>query len=399
MSYTAGHKLNFSLFLIATFCTMINFSASVIILPLYVLELGGTEFLSGLQSTIYFLAAVLFRLYLGPLADTHGRKLPLIIGVFAFAAAPLFFLYSYDFYTLTAARVFQAIGLAAFFSAGSSYTADIAPKNRIGTYMGFYRSAHAMSLLVGPAKAYYIINHWGYDVWFLISMLIGVIGLIFISLIRSTRLPSTNAQETNDFSAYENNTSSLSLMKEVVNNSKVFPVYLGIAISAAGYGSLVTFAVIYITQVSDIVNPGIYFTYFAIASLFANLTVGRISDYIGRSLVAWLCVFSFGISMFMLYLLPYHQLFMLLSSTLAGVGFSGGLLVLIAWLIDTVANNLRATALSIQESTIDMSIALGAFVFGGIATLYSLSISLVVFSLLLIIIPIFMLSGQRLTTN
>lgn len=381
------HIINFSMFLVATLCVIINFSSSVIILPVYVIELGGNEFLSGLQSTVYFLAAVLFRIYLGPLADRRGRKLPLFIGVFAFATAPLFFLLSFDFYTLTLARVYQAIGLAAFFSAGSSFVADIAPEQKLGMYMGIYRTVHAIALLIGPAKAYYIINHWDYATWFLASFVIGVIGLLFISIIKVK--PITAGYSTNP----------IALMKNVLQNKTVWPIYFGIAIASAAYGSLLTFAVIYITKVADFTNPGIYFTYFAFAGIIANLTVGKLADRFSRPMLAWPCIILFSLGLFALYLLPHHSIFMSISSLLVGFSFSGGLLVLIAWLVDSVAIDLRATALSIQESTIDLSVAFGAFVFGLIGSWASLSASLAVFGTILLFIPIVMIYRLRRVTS
>lgn len=377
------HIINFSMFLVATLCVIINFSSSVIILPVYVIELGGNEFLSGLQSTVYFLAAVIFRIYLGPLADRRGRKLPLFIGVFAFATAPLFFLLSFDFYTLTLARVYQAIGLAAFFSAGSSFVADIAPEHKLGMYMGIYRTVHAIALLIGPAKAFYIINHWDYSSWFLVSFLIGVIGLLFISLVK-TKLVTA-----------ENITSPIALMRLVLHNKTVWPIYFGIAIASAGYGSLLTFAVIYITQVADFTNPGIYFTYFAFAGIVANLTVGKLADRFSRPMLAWPCIILFSLGLFALYLLPHHSIFMPISSLLVGFSFSGGLLVLIAWLVDSVSIDLRATALSIQESTIDLSVASGAFIFGLIGSWASLSASLAIYGSFLLLIPIVMIYRLR----
>lgn len=69
--------VNWVLFFMGALLVFVNFFVSLTILPLYVLELGGSEFESGLQTTLFFLTAVLLRFYFGPLADRKGRKIPL----------------------------------------------------------------------------------------------------------------------------------------------------------------------------------------------------------------------------------------------------------------------------------------------------------------------------------
>lgn len=84
-------KLNFLLFLIVAFFTLVIFFAYFTILPHYVLVLGGSEFQSGLQSTLFFMLAVALRFYFGPLADEKGIRLTLLLSIIVFATASLFF--------------------------------------------------------------------------------------------------------------------------------------------------------------------------------------------------------------------------------------------------------------------------------------------------------------------
>ncbi len=133
------------------------------VLPLFVLELGGTEFISGLQNTNFFLAAVILRFYFGPLADNRGRKLPLLIGATAFATAPLLFLLSNNLWMLIISRIYQAIGLAAFLSSSTSLVADLAPENKTGNYISSYRIIMSLSLLIGPAGSMLLVKQYDYN--------------------------------------------------------------------------------------------------------------------------------------------------------------------------------------------------------------------------------------------
>jgi len=152
------NNLNLFIFFTASFLIGINFYTSFTTLSLYVFELGGNEFHSGLQSTVFLAAAVLFRFYFGPLADIKGAKVPLLIAAFVFCTAPLLFLVCNNVWTLILVRIYQAIGLASFFSSASAFVSDMAPQGRLGTYIGFHRLIITLSLLAGPTIAsYYIV--------------------------------------------------------------------------------------------------------------------------------------------------------------------------------------------------------------------------------------------------
>jgi len=153
-------------FFVAAYIIFVIFFTSLTVLPIYVIELGGTEFDSGFQSTLFFVSAVILRLYFGPMADSKGRKIPLLIGAFVFATSVIFFMLSTEVWHLTLARVYQALALATFLSSGSSLVADMAPIKSRGTYIGFYRLIITLGVLTGPAVAMEFINNFGYSNWF-----------------------------------------------------------------------------------------------------------------------------------------------------------------------------------------------------------------------------------------
>jgi len=142
-----------SLMFFAAFFVFVNFYTSVTVIPLYVIELGGDEFFAGLQGTVFFVSGVILRFYFGHLADRTGRKVPLLIGAFAFATTPLLLLLVSSCWMFIPIRIYQGIGLAAFLSSGSSFVADIVPRERLGSYMGAYRLVITLALLTGPAAA------------------------------------------------------------------------------------------------------------------------------------------------------------------------------------------------------------------------------------------------------
>lgn len=349
---TSNNRRNFALFFAAAFLVFVNFYTSMTVLPLYVGELGGTELDTGFQTTLFYLAAILMRFYFGPLTDSKGRKIPLAVGAFVFATAPLLFLISSKVWMLTLARIYQAIGLAAFFSSGGSLVADMAPPARLGSYMGAYRLTFNLALISGPSTALLVLDTHNFSVLFAASSLIGLLALGLVLLVNSPAFSGGGEL------------SSLNRFVAVLKERPVWPVYFGIALTSAGYGALLTFAVLYISKTTQVANPGIYFTYFSIAGIFVTLVAGYLSDRFGRPVIVWPAVMLLGLGGALLFYLPLAPVILLLSSVLAGTGFSGGIAVLSAWLVDATDKKVRGTVLAIQESTIDFAIGMSSFIFG-----------------------------------
>lgn len=377
------NRNNWLLFFGSAFLVFVNFYTALTVLPLYVLELGGTEFDTGLQNTIFYLVAILLRFYFGPLTDSKGRKLPLLVGAFAFGTAPLLFLLSSNVWLLTAARAYHAIGLAAFFSSGGSLVADMAPPQRIGTYMGIYRLMFTLALLSGPSAAVATINSHGFTFWFWLSFFIGLVALLLVALVKPPVMYANKKMKL------------LQGLAAIIKQRAMWPIFLGISLSSIGYGPVITYAVLYISKVTSIANPGVYFTCFSLAGILANLSAGYLSDRFGRPMVIWPAIILLGLGVALLFYLPGEPAILIVSSIVVGAGFSGSIAALIAWLVDVTDVQIRGTVLAIQESTIDLSIGFGSFMFGVASVWLGMGVSFALCGLV-VLLPALLLSARQL---
>ena len=372
------------MFFIAAYMVFVIFFTSLTILPMYVIELGGNEFDSGLQTTLFFIFAVILRFYFGPLADSKGRKLPLLIGTFVFATSGLFFMLSTEVWHLTLARLYQSLALATFLSSGSSLVADMAPLKLRGTYIGMYRLIITLGVLTGPVSALEVIKNHGYNYWFVLTFIGGIIALALIMLVKAPPL------------AVSANTRFMNSIYIVFKNRVLWPIYAGLALTSICYGAILTFASLYISQVSEAVNPGIYFTYFGISGVLANISAGYLSDRYGREAVVWPAAVILGVGLIVLAFVPIVPATIIISGLLTGIGWSGGIAAFIAWLIDLIEDKMRGTVLSIQESIIDTFVALGSLVFGTLAAIIGMQFSFVVTgSSIVVITAILLLMTKR----
>lgn len=349
------------------FLMMLVFNSTFTLLPLYLIALGSSPFIAGLQTALFLLASILLRFYFGPLADTIGRKTPLIIGIVCFTISSFLFTFTDQVWMIGLVRMIQAAGLSAFLSSSMSAAADLAPVGKVGAVMGAYRLSSTLSLLAGPALAIQVVRLSTYNTWFLLSGFIGLLSLVILLSIPFS--PATKSV----------NPPPAMKMWHVLFQPDYRLVYFGIALTAVSYGALLSFVSLHIQAVTTIENPGVYFIFFGVASLFFTFLSGHLSDRWGRAAIAWPSIMLLGIGLGLLFFLEQGQWIVLIASSwLTGIGFNGGLSVLSAWLVDITHVDQRATVLSVQESIIDFSIGLISFSFGSLSVFTDFSLAFLV---------------------
>ena len=380
---TQNTKRNWVLFYTVSLMIFINFWASVTTTPLYILELGGRDFHSGLQGTLFFLGAVIFRIYLGPLSDRSGRKIPLLIGAFVFGSTPILLYFARTVWVVVIIRVYQSIGLAAYFASGPAFVGDLAPFHKMGTYMGLYRLMSATGLLMGPFIAISIINHYDYNTWFIASFGIGVSAFLLMLFIGT---PKPRSKEKLKF---------FHKAREVLKDDKLREIYLGIAIFSFASGIVFTFAPVFLDQIATLENSGIFFTIYSLAGILASIVVGKLLDRKSPLLIILFLGLSYGIGMILLSLVSAVSEVMIMAAVLLGTGYAGAVLGLTTKLIKTVSKESRAIAISIQENTIDIFIASGSFIFSGMIPLLGYDVSFILIGILIISVMMLRYSKEK----
>jgi MFS family permease len=362
--------------LAATFFIFLNFNIAQMITPVYILAIGGTEFFSGLQSTLFYLTAVALRFFFGPLADAKGNRLTLFIGGLAFMTAPLLFLFNQSLWYVLLVRMYQAIGLAAYFSSASAVVSALAPSGKLGAYIGYYRLVTMLTLLVGPSAALKVLNDFGFTWYHGLGIAVGFLAMVFLHFVQEP------PQAENPFdSAAKPQTGMLGLLRE----KKLMPIFESVFLVSVCYGLVQTFTAIYVEQAVQDINPGLFFTFFGIGSIISNLIAGTLSDRKGRAAVVFPWIMVMGAGLAILYFLPLRPWILYLGSFLAGFGYAGSIAVLITWMVDMVPAGRRTTALALEDNTIDIGIGLGSFLFGVLIPLIGMPWSYGLGGLLLII--------------
>ncbi|MBW6463531.1 MAG: MFS transporter [Firmicutes bacterium] len=345
---------NWALFYLATFLFMANLFAAVAIYPAYSLDIGSSAFQAGLQSTIFALASVLFRFFLGPRLDRQGPKPLMLVGIFTFATSPLLLIMSPTYTMLISMRLYQALGLAVVLPGISTLAAGMAPTGRIGAYLGTTRIFFNLGLLAGPSAALTLIEGVSYNSWFIVSATSSAIALAAMAAVKTPPVPSVA----------EIATGSLNQIKKVFKVKQIYPVIGGIAVYSFTYSAVISFAAVHIESSSHRGDGPLFFVILGVAGIASCLGAGVLSDRFGRRQVGWPMLAVLGTGAALFYFLPSWPALVIICAIILGIGIQGTSLVLTAWLIDLSKPSHRATTISVQENTIDIFFALGALSFG-----------------------------------
>lgn len=378
---------------IAGFLINSTLVSSFIIVPLYVSEMGGSNFAIGVQAALFTIFSVLFRFLLSSLADTKGRKLSLLIGSIVFTTTPLAIYYSPSLVVMAFVRIYQAIGMATYLSAATSYVVDHTPIYLRGTSIGMYHTAATLSGVIAPAVGMALINQYGFWAFFFFLTIMGSLGTILI-----LSLPEKLGVRYEFLSSRGDDVSNTEIHEDTISVKNIFTLfripelkntYLMIFVHSMAGGILITFLTGYASSFEAITNPALYYTLRDGVGAVGAFMLGYLSDRFGRDRLLNPVLVSFALGTGILVFMDKSPLFIyFLSAAISGFGVSGAMGLLIAKVADCVPEKLRASALAFQESAIDGGNSIGVFIFGTSRMIYSFSTLISVTALVILLIPI-----------
>jgi len=317
-------------------------------LPSYVVFLGGSASQVGLVMGFFTIASVILRHRVGRAADVRGRKVFLLIGAAAFALTPWLYAVVTTPWQLYIVRIIHGLGHAGYTAASSAFVADLAPPRRRGEVIGIYGTTNIVSMALAPAIGSFIVSKYSYQTLFLVASLTGLAALLCVSLIKEIRREPGKASQ-----------------EGFVATLKQRPVLipsLTLLSAAIAYGSTITFLPIFVST-KGLVNIGMFFVAYSIATFASRILTGKLSDKVGRRLVivpAMLLLFA------AVALIPFINSYLILGlvGMILGFGFGSLMPTLNAMVVDRVPPDKRGSALGTFTSFMDIGIGTGSVAMG-----------------------------------
>lgn len=344
------YTLPFILLCLSSLLFCASFNMIIPELPNHLSEMGGGEH-KGLIIALFTLTAGISRPFSGKLTDRWGRVPVMAIGsIVCFVCG---FLYP----ILSSVAGFFLLRLVHGFSTGfkptatAAYIADIIPQNRWGEALGMHGLAFAVGSAIGPAIGSFIAAQYGTDLMFYCSSAFALLSIVIVMRMGETL---TNKRR---FSM-----SMLRIHRNEIIEWRAVPAGIVTLLSYSGYGVILTL----IPDWSDhlgIVNKGLFFTAYTLASIGIRFISGKVSDRYGRIRVMYVGIVIISISLLLLGL-GNSVGGLILGAIVYGIGTGILSPAVNAWTIDLSLPQHRGKAMATMYIALEMGIGSGALLAG-----------------------------------
>lgn len=181
--------------LISTLASYPN-SIFISLLPVYVLDLGGTNALTGLMMTGLTVLGMVTRVIVAPLIDRLGRKKLLVLGSGLYALNAVLFCFTKDLNTLFFLRVLCGFTQGVFFPVPPTMVSDIAPEDLMVGAIGFFGVSSSVTFAVAPTIGLWVYNTFGTVAMFLSAAVLGLTAFMLSFFVRDHyRRPESRGEE------------------------------------------------------------------------------------------------------------------------------------------------------------------------------------------------------------
>lgn len=356
---------NFVLTSLSTFTIFTSFYFLLVTLPIYILQLGGSESEVGLIIGVFTISAVLLRPFIGREVDRRGRKNILVAGTVVFLLSMLLYNYVTSVISLLLLRVFHGIGWGAATTASSTLIADIAPPSRRGEAMGVFGIAANVAMAIGPALSFLLLYASGapdFPGLFTAGAAIALVSLILVLPISETVVARPRTP--------------LFSREALLPSALMFTVTLT-------YGSIVSFLSLFV-QKEGAGNPGVFFSVLAVTLILVRALAGKLSDIKGRKFVLIPGMIIITLGLWVLAMAGSLWIF-LAAALLYGLGFGLVHPTMMAFLVDRVGEKGRGAAMGTFTAAFDLGIGTGSIVLGVVLQFFGFSIMYLLGGLIVLI--------------
>ena len=169
---------------LASFLTPFMGSSINIALPTIGKEFSMDAVLLSWVATSYLLAAAMFLVPFGKIADIHGRKAIFTYGILIYTISSFLCSVSSSAALLISFRVLQGIGSAMIFGTGLAILTSVFPVGERGKALGINVASVYLGLSLGPFLGGFLTQHFGWRSIFLANVPLGLIitGFVFWKL-------------------------------------------------------------------------------------------------------------------------------------------------------------------------------------------------------------------------
>ena len=315
-------------------------------LPIYLSGLGSTEAEIGVLIGSLFVSSLILRPFVGRGLVRIPERHFMIAGSLIFALASVAYIFAPPFWPFLFVRFFQGIGIALFYTASSTFIANISPEAHRGQSLSYFYLAFNISFALAPAFGMFFINAFSFNLLFLVCL-----GISLGSLFLTTRLRKRQIEPAADSSRQD----------EPFFSRETIPPAIMAFLAHVIWGALTAFFPLYSIQ-NGVANPGFFFAAYAIVLILGRALGARILDLYNREKIILPCLTTYIISMVVLAYSKTLPMFILVG-VIWGSGNAFLMPTLVAYALDRAASS-PGTVMGTYTAIADLGVALGPVIMG-----------------------------------
>lgn len=337
---------SFWLLICESFLYFMTASISGPIVAPYCAQLGGSGSIMGLAVGCINLSSLLTRPLAGSLADQLPRKQMALLGFGLMGVSNLLCAAAGSAAVLLGSRLLVGIGFSMISVSLSTWVAACLPRDRVGSGMGIFGMAQAVSAAIAPTLGLEIGERIGYRAVFLCAAGIAGAGTVMIPFLDAPALPECHSRA-----------------RRTILAAEVLPIAAILPLVTIPNAALSSFLSIYAAEHSLPLSISIYFPVYAGMLFVLRLLTSRQMDTISYRIFVLICAPAASLSLIAITYMRGYVL-LVLSAMLMSIGYGILNSVSLAACMKVVPPDRQGTASSTYYIGLDLGLLLGP-VLGG----------------------------------
>jgi len=257
------------------------------LIPVYAVELGAGGFLVGLIVASFNISRTLLSPFSGSISDKWGRKRFIASGLLIYAVLSVFYVLPKNAETLILIRLLHGTASLLVVPVAMALTADIAPPQKLGLYMGTLNMAIMLGLGFGPAMGGIIRDSLGFNAAFYIMGGLALITSLMVAIfIPADKAHLSHIKRPKPYP-----------VRKIIANRTAAGILIMRFFAASGQGSVYTFLPILAMKIDlSSSQVGIILTMNIFLIAFLQRISGRLADRINPKHLIIAGTFASGIT-------------------------------------------------------------------------------------------------------
>jgi predicted MFS family arabinose efflux permease len=325
-------------------------------------KFGGGAGQAGLLVTLFLLAAIVIRPFAGKWVGVGSQKKLLIYSAAAFFIATLFYPFVINIWELFILRIIHGITFGVITTVKGTISAEIIPSSRRGEGLSWFSLAMGLAMVVGPVIGLNLANVGAYNTAYILCIAISVVN-IFLSMVIHVPEQEKKGKVSKTSKRFD--------LNDLIDK-KAAPFALVVFILACAYSGIASFLALYAQDINLVKAASTFFILYAGLMFVFRPFTGVWADRYGANKIVYPCILLFAIGMAMLSL-PQTAIIMILAGAVIGIGYGSVTPILQTQVISSVEKHRVGIANSLFFNSMDLGMAVGAFVLGMAANSFGYS--------------------------